>query len=123
VRRVSITSVLLILALIASSSSCVVGWCSQRTVSCSHSIVLKSCARKNHDVAKARGAECGRDLEPSPGICRIRGFVQPKFATFHGVEISIPLRCVAGKVSAPSDFPVVVSSVGSPETDRGPPHS
>jgi hypothetical protein len=123
VRRVSITSVLLILALIASSSSCVVGWCSQRTASCSHSIALKSCARKNHDVAEAMGADCGSVLEPSPGTCRIRGFVQPKFAAFQGVEISIPLRCVAGRVSAPSDFPILVSSVGSPETDRGPPRS
>jgi hypothetical protein len=67
--------------------------------------------------------DCGRVLGPSPVTCGIRGFVQPKFAAFHGVEISIPLRCVAGRVSAPSDVPVVVSSVGSPETDRGPPRS
>jgi len=123
VRRVSITSVLLILALVASSSSCVAGWGSQRAASCSHSIVRKSCVRKNHAVAKAMDPDCGRVLEQSPGTCGIRGFFQAKFAAFRGIEISIPLRRVAGRVSAPSDFPIMVSSVGSPETDRGPPRS
>ena len=122
-RRVSITSVLLILALVASSSSCVAGWGSLRTSSCPHSIGRNSCVGKNHDVAKTADSGCGRVLESSPGTCGIRGFVQAKLAAFHRIEISIPLCRVAGGIPTPSDFPVVISSIDSPETDRGPPRS
>jgi hypothetical protein len=49
--------------------------------------------------------------------------VQFQFVAFHGFEISTPLRRVTGNISAPFDSTIIISSIGSPETDRGPPRS
>jgi len=51
----------------------------------------------------------------------MRSFIQLQFVTLHTFEISAPLQPDAGSISAPFDSRIVVSSIGSPETDRGPP--
>jgi hypothetical protein len=66
---------------------------------------------------------CGYVLKSQSGRCGIRGFAQFQFVTFHAFEISTPLQRAAGSIPAPFDFVIIVSSIGSPETDRGPPAS
>jgi len=53
----------------------------------------------------------------------MRSFVPFQFLPFHAFEISTPLQRAAGNIPAPFDFVILVSSIGSPETDRGPPAS
>ena len=49
-------------------------------------------------------------------------FVQFQFLVFHASEISLPVR-TASRISTPFDSLIIVSSIGSPEADRGPPIS
>jgi hypothetical protein len=122
VRRTSITSVLLILVFATSASACVAEWGSQPATSCPHSSTRRVCVREKPGTAMAFGL-CGHVLKSVPGKCGLRSFVQFQFVAFHKFEISAPLRRVAGNISAPFDSAIIVSSIGSPETDRGPPRS
>ena len=122
VRLAPITSVLLILVLATSASACVVGWGSQPAPSCSRTSTLGPCARKEPRTATMRPA-CGDVLKSQPGRCDMRSFIQFQVVSLHTFEISDPLEHKASNISAPIDSRVVVCSVGSPETDRGPPRS
>jgi hypothetical protein len=53
----------------------------------------------------------------------MRSFIPFQFATLPVFEISSPLKHTGGNVSAPLKAVIVISSMGSPETDRGPPRS
>lgn len=122
-RRTSITSVLLILVLATSASACVVGSGSQLATSCHRPRTGEVCAREKRGTTTAGGIACGGVLKSLPGRCGLRGFVQFQFVAFHTFEISTPLLRTTGNISAPLDSAIIVSSVGSPETDRGPPRS
>jgi hypothetical protein len=52
----------------------------------------------------------------------MRSFVQSQFVAFHAFEISAPVR-TASSISMPFDSLIIVSSIGSPDADRGPPIS
>lgn len=112
VRR-SITSVLLIVAMATSASACVAGWCSQLETSCRPAGVRKACAREK--------PACGPLIKSLPGKCGLRSFLQFHFAAFFTFEISTPFRCASSTISVPSDSVIIASSIGTPETDRGPP--
>lgn len=122
-RRNSIISVLLILVLAASASGCVGGWGSQSAISCHRPSPRPACARGRLGTSTVVGPACGHVLKALPGKCGLRGFVQFQFGAFQTFEISTPLPRVAGNISAPFDSAIIVSSIGSPETDRGPPCS
>jgi len=68
------------------------------------------------------GEPCGDELSARPEQCALRSFIQLHFASFAATEISVPVLA-ATKVASPSRTVIVVSSVGPPETDRGPPRS
>jgi len=121
VRRNSLTSALLILVLVTSASACVAGSC-QPTLSCAGAGGRRNCPSKKMGTATARESACGRIVQSTPGQCSLRSLVQLQFPAFHKFEISAPFR-LAAHVSAPLDTVIAVSSVGSPETDRGPPRS
>jgi hypothetical protein len=123
VRRNSITPVLLILVLATSVSACVSGWGSQEAACCPHSSAQQTCKPKNLGNAGVVDPACGHGLESLPGKCDVRSFVQSQFIAYHAFETSTLLRCAVSNISAPSDSVIVVSSIGSPETDRGPPGS
>jgi hypothetical protein len=53
----------------------------------------------------------------------MRGLVQFQLLALHSVEISLPLQRPVSNIAAPLDSTIIVSSIGSPETDRGPPRS
>jgi hypothetical protein len=122
VRRPSITSVLLILVLVTSASACVAGCGSQIAPSCPRTISLRDCARKEPRTATIRGRACGDVLKSLPARCGVRSFIQFQFVTLAVFEIAAPFQRTASN-SVPFDSLIVVSSIGSPETDRGPPRS
>ena len=51
----------------------------------------------------------------------MRTFVQLQVVALHTLDIVSPLTRPAGGISIPSDSVILISSIGSPETDRGPP--
>lgn len=122
-RRTPVTSALLVVALATSTSACVAGWTSQPGASCHRPSARQACSSKKPSSATAADLACSQVLKSLPGMCGIRGLVQFQFVTFHAFEISAPLQPAAGDFSAPSDAMVIVSSIGPPETDRGPPAS
>lgn len=124
VRRTSITSALLVMALATSSSGCVDGWGRHVALSCPRPRVRQDCARKKPASAAAMGLQCGHLLRSLPGNCGVRGFVQAQVAALHAFEASTPLRRTASCISAPfGSGIIIISAIGSPETDRGPPRS
>jgi len=123
VRRTSLTSVLLIVVFNISAPACVAGWGSSPATFCRAASTRQACARKKLGTATAVGAPCGHLLKSQPDRCGLRSFVQFQFGAFRAFQISMPLRRAAGSISAPFDSGIIVSSIGSPETDRGPPLS
>ncbi len=118
-----VTSVLLVLALATSVSGCLAGCGSQQPVSCSHSRARQQCVRKKSGSETAGSPACFDVLKSLPGRCGVRSFAPFQFVAFRAFVISAPLQPTAGNISAPSDSVIIVSSNGSPETDRGPPAS
>jgi hypothetical protein len=121
VRRTSITSALLIAVLATAASACASGWGSQFAGSCPHT--RRECAHKKSGAGKIVSLPCAHVLTPETARCPVRSFAQFHFAAFHAVENSIPLQLAANNFLSPSAARIIVSSVGSPETDRGPPRS
>lgn len=120
-RRASITSVLLIVVLATSASACVAG-------SGNRSLAAYSCNRRISAHTKACRtvairSTCGHDLRSLPGRCGVRTFLQLQFVALHTLEIVSPLTRPTDRISVPSDPVTLISSIGSPETDRGPPNS
>src|SRR5258707_133796 len=122
-RRTFVTSVLLIAALAASASGCLAGWGSQSAVPCSHPHAQQDCTRKKTSKATAKGALCGDVMKSLPGRCGMRSFIQLQFVELRKLEISTPPLRTVGNISATHDSTIIVSSIGSSETDRGPPCS
>jgi hypothetical protein len=118
VRRNTVTSLLLALMLALCASACVVGVYSSDST-CSGMRIKQSCARKMSGFARS----CGSRLKSSAAECNLRGLVQFYFPAFNEVESSAQLNSISGKISVPFGSRIIVSSVGSPETDRGPPRS
>jgi hypothetical protein len=118
VSRACIVAVLLILTLGSSASVCVVGSGDTSSKSCARSKSDPGCARKSLNAA-----QCGKRLNAPRSNCGIRGLAQFHFFAFPQLETGAPLRILRGRVSIPSGTAPRVSSIGSPETDRGPPAS
>jgi len=121
--RTSITSGLLILVLATSAFGCATGWSSKPGTLCPSPGTRKACLRKKPGTRAARGSACGHTLKSLPGQCSLRSFTQFQFAELHRFEIPSPLRHAGGKVSPPLNSVIIVSSIGSTETDRLPPRS
>jgi hypothetical protein len=123
VRRTSIISALLVVVLVMSASACVAGWGNPPATSCSHASTRRVCAREKAGIKTAVGAACGHILKSLSGWCGIRSFAQSQFVAFRAFKIASPVLRASGGVSAPFGPAIIVSSIGSPETDRGPPRS
>jgi hypothetical protein len=119
VRRTSITSALLILVMATSGSACVVGWGSQPDTYAAR----QACAGKKSGTATAKQPVCRPLLKSPPGKCGVRSFVQFQFVALHRFAISAPLQRAVSSISPPLALVILASSIGSPETDRGPPCS
>jgi hypothetical protein len=53
----------------------------------------------------------------------MRSFVPFQFVSLNAGQTSVPFQYTAGHISLPLDSVIIISSIGSPETDRGPPRS
>lgn len=137
-RHIPAAAVLLVLVLSVLAPACVAGWngscadvpqistrvrCARVRSSNGHGSRQKEQASHSHDALSIEaGEQCGDELNVPPERCGLRSFVQLHFASLQAAQISIPLL-PAATVHAPSQVMIVVSSVGPPETDRGPPAS
>jgi len=149
-RHISATSMLLVFVLGMLAPACVAGWNGSYQLLASHCEEVPQpgagmhCTRRGPKVVgqtrttpfsrESRvtghaliatepleaGPPCGDAFAVRPGQCGLRSFVQLHFASFRAAEISVPLLA-AGNIASPSRVVIVVSSVGFPETDRGPP--
>lgn len=117
--RDKVLSALLILTMATSASACVVGSGNSLSNGCIRS-ARAACERQ---LQAAHPGRCGPVLKAAPAHCDIRGLVQFQVAAFTKCEVPSPLRLVTAQVSVSSDPALRNSSIGSPETDRGPPLS
>lgn len=122
-RRASFTSVLLIVVLATSMSYCVAGWGGQLPATRSHLSGRQDCAPKKQAGTTAAERACGHVVKPPPGRCVMRSFFPFQSVALQTFGVSAPLRSAVARISPPSDPTIIVSSIGSPETDRGPPRS
>ena len=120
--RSSIRAGILILVLATSAFSCATGSGSDPMGSCHRSHGCERCIGDKSGSAITQHSACYK-LESSRRQCSLRSLAQFQFAEFRRFEISSPLRRPSGKASPGFNSRIVVSSIGLPETDRGPPHS
>jgi hypothetical protein len=118
VRPRSLISALLIVALCASVSACVNGTGTRSDAAC----------RVSHPGLKHHGGSgmdnnCGHTFKTRRPQCSLRGLLQFQFLTLSAFQIAVPFDLIAENVTTPSDSTAKLTSVGSPETDRGPPRS
>jgi hypothetical protein len=121
-RRGSIISGLMILVLATSALGCASGWVGKAGTFCSRPSTRGTCAERKPGTTAAEGRSCGHTLKSSPGQCSLRSLAQFQLAEQRRFELASPLRQARSKAS-PSSNSGIVSSIGSPETDRGPPRS
>ena len=121
-RRNALISAFLVIVLATAAFGCVSDWSGKPSSSCNNSSIQKPCVRKP-GTAVAKRSGCGDNVKSVPGLCNVRGFAQFQFTEFRKFEIAGPLRQVEGRISRPRNAAILVSSIGSPETDRGPPTS
>jgi len=123
VPRNSILSCLLILVFSTSTLGCVTGRSSHSGIFCSSTGIRQTCkkAKSSRDVRP--GSACRETLKRPLDRCNLRGFLQSQLAVLANFEISTPSLPAMGEVSLLSRSIFVASSVGSPQTDRGPPAS
>lgn len=108
----------LVLVFGASALGCVAGWNGDSPMLCGASVARKGCARKK--LVHTTGCDV---LRSSPSRCSLRSLAQGYAVEFARFEISSPLSDVRDRASVPRTARILISSIGSPETDRGPPRS
>ncbi len=107
VRRISI---LLILVLATSAFGCATGY-------------TEGNARLSCIQAKSGKCPAQPKVKSARAQCSLRSLAQFHYTKLPRFEVPSPLRSASGKTAAISDSTIHVSSIGSPETDRGPPLS
>jgi hypothetical protein len=114
-RRSSLISALLILTLSASVSTCITGSIGGAPAGCRRSHVRLS--------RVTTGDQCGDIVRSQTKQCSLRGMLQFQFLTLPSVRVAPPQQAVAEYTTPPVDPTIKFTSIGSPETDRGPPLS
>jgi len=117
VRPRLLISALLILALFASASACVAGT-SDDSAACVRARFRPCRSEFAHTQTNSSYA-----LRAPIAQCALRGLLPFQFLTLPAFEMAVPLELTAQDVTEPSDSAVELTSIGSPETDRGPPRS
>ena len=121
--RSSITSGLLILVFATSAFGCATGSDSEPLRFCPRGRSQRLCTTSKSRAAEPKSSRCGYVLKSSRGQCSLRSLAQFQFAELRDFEVSRPLQRATGKASPALNSRIIVLSIGSPETDRGPPHS
>jgi hypothetical protein len=119
-RRASLIAALLIVSLANTASACVIGPSVSPAASCRRAKSGKPCAQK---IVQSTNSPCDHVVKSVPAQCSLRGLLQFQLLQFRAFDISVPLLKTAENLSLPPDSTFRFTSIGSPETDRGPPHS
>lgn len=115
-RRASLISGLLILTMALTGFRCAAGGCIN-----AQTAGLAVSTRQHTTAAQTAGS--AGIVKASPKQCNLRAFSQSQSAVFRKIGMPTPLSLSSGKVSPPVNAGLFRSSVGSPESDRGPPRS
>ena len=112
--RSRLTAVLLVMFCAASAFGCVTGVSSSQ-----------SCASltRRHACVKSRKAGCRPVFRQAPTDCSFRSFTQSQPADFRPFVLGAPQAHTTGAVPVRYGCAIVLLSIGSPQTDRGPPRS
>jgi hypothetical protein len=123
-RGVSITSGLLILVFATSAFECATGCGIDLPVlSLAPNVRAAVCIAKAPSGTVVTQPKCGDSLKCSGRHCSLRSLAQFQFAEFRRFATSGPLRYTGGRISLPLNPVIILSSIGSAQTDRGPPRS
>ena len=114
---------LLILVFATSTFGCATGSGREPLGFCARGRSQRLCTPRKSRSAEPKSSRCGHVLKLSRGQCSLRSLAQFQFAELRDFEISSPLQRATGKASPALDSRIIVLSIGSPETDRGPPYS
>ena len=104
------SALVVLLSIFGLAPACVAGWDGQPAKP--RCRVERLCAQKKP----------GKSIKPpATNKCGLRNFVQLQFVRFSATNLSRPLLNRTGEISFLAPAVIVFSSIGSPETDRGPP--
>ena len=108
-----IVAVLMVLVLGTVAPACVAGWPVNRGFSCRQEKIGRACARQKAatHIQNQQDKRCG-----------LRGFLQLHFVSLSRDDRFTP-QVKSVEYIRPATPALIVSSVGPPETDRGPPNS
>jgi len=123
VRYSHITASFLILLFATSAFGCATGAGSEPLGSCHRPRVEQACLHSYSSVTVAKASGCRDRLKSSLGQCSLRSLAQFQFAELRSLDTPSPPQLAIGKTSPLFNSNIIVSSIGSPETDRGPPRS
>ena len=98
------------LSLFGLAPACVAGWDGQPANTTCRAERLCANEKSGKSIKPAAANKCG-----------LRNFVQLQFVRFPATNLSRPLLNRTGEVLLLAPAVIVLSSIGSPETDRGPP--
>jgi hypothetical protein len=122
-RRAALISACLIPVFAASAFGCVAGFGGERAPRRSESRKDRMCARKQASSSAMSGSACPDVVKSAPSQCSLRSLTQVQVAKFSRFEVPTPLRVTNARSTVQPNSLLIIASIGSPETDRGPPHS
>ena len=115
-RRVSFISALLIAVFAASAFTCALDLTGGPSKQCGIGRDERACARAAHSA-------CGHQIKAVPDRCSFRSFSQSQFTPLPRFVVADPLLRAGTSPALFYKSTAITSSVGPPETDRGPPRS
>src|SRR5947209_2439305 len=118
-RRPAILAVLLMIVVNTMAAACVSD--TREIAKCSR-VARTACSHRT-GAALRRARDCGESVYRIPEHCRMRGFGASPIAALAPAERLNSKPTPTAKIEAPDDPVIVATSVGPPETDRGPPRS
>lgn len=119
-RRNAIILGILIPALASSAFCCISLGASQPADACTRRMTHPLCSHGEPETLSVASPWCGRRIESPQAACAVRGFIQLQFVEIRTCENPAPPQLV-GVFSPRVITSPTKTSVGSPETDRGPP--
>jgi hypothetical protein len=120
-RRIRV--ILALLVLLLTTSACIAEWTDGASPACHRQTAHHTYTSAERSTAKGVAHLACSGISKPPARCGIRGFDQLQFVEFGPRLCSGPLLIPTGAVAAPTYTKIVISSIGSPESDRGPPRS
>ena len=110
---------MLILLIAGLAPACVAGWNGDARGNCASD--RQPTIRKDSKDRCKRAKDCGAQLRAQASHCGLRTFLQLQFARSRPATSEPPKLRMQGKVTIQPAVTLALSSIGSPQSDRGPP--